>query len=367
MNWILNIIQEVLTKIEDEGYEAYVVGGFVRDYYINKQSMDIDVCTSAEPKDIKKIFTDIIQDNEQYGNIVIKYKYMNIDITTYRQELEYDNNRRPNKIKYVETLKEDLLRRDFTINTLCMDKDLKIIDLYHGQEDIDNKIIRVVGNPNAKMYEDPLRILRCIRFATTLGFDIDTKTIDAIEDHKQFIYKVSSSRKKAELDKIFASNNNSRGIDLINKLNLTDILDLSGLDKIVVTNNYLGIWCQIDNCDSVYPFTKDEINIIIETKKLLTKDINDNYVLYNHSIAASLIAAEINNINKNNIIEKYSMLPIKSKKDINITGDQICDILDLTDKKQIREIYQDLEKNIVLKNLNNYYNDIKKYIIKKYK
>jgi tRNA nucleotidyltransferase (CCA-adding enzyme) len=366
MYMLLDAIKEVLTIIENKGYEAYIVGGFVRDYYLHKQSLDIDICTNATPKDIKIVFNNIIQDNEQYGNVVINYKQLNISITTYRQDIEYDNKRKPKTIKYINSLKEDLLRRDFTINTLCMDKDFNIIDLYHGIEDIDNKIIRVVGNPNIKFYEDPLRILRGIRFATTLDFNITNETKASMMDNKIFLSKLSYARKKEELDKIFASSNNKKGIELLIKLKLSDELNIKEIKNIIITDNYLGIWTQLESALNTYSFTKEEQSIIKETKELLKEDITNELVLYKHNIICCLIAAQIKNINKNIIINKYGLLPIKSRKDINITSEQICDILKINNS-YLKNIYQDLEEQMIIKKLDNNYIDIKKYIIKKYK
>ena len=157
---------EVLKKLNENGYEAYIVGGFVRDTLLNRKTNDIDICTSATPKEILEIFDNVMVSDMQYGSVVVAYKGYNFDITTFRKEIKYEGNRKPVKIKYIKNIKKDLLRRDFTINTLCMNSSGEIIDKLNISNDLENKKLKTVGNPKYRIKEDSLRILRCIRFAT---------------------------------------------------------------------------------------------------------------------------------------------------------------------------------------------------------
>ena len=167
---------EVLNIFFNNGFDAYIVGGYVRDKLLGIKTNDIDICTNAKPKDIVKLFDIQSNDETQYGAVKIIYKNYNFDVTTFRRDIKYEDNRKPVKIKYINDLKKDLLRRDFTINTLCIDKDGKIIDLLNIKDDLDKKIIKTVGNPRYKIKEDSLRILRAIRFASVLDLEIDSKT-----------------------------------------------------------------------------------------------------------------------------------------------------------------------------------------------
>ena len=162
---------EVLKIIEKKGFKAYIVGGYVRDIYLSLNASDIDIATSATPKDLVKIFKKNIIIDEKYGSTKLKYKNTCFDITTFRRDIKYKDNRKPTEIEYVDTIGEDLNRRDFTINTMCMDKDGNIIDVLNAKKDINNKIIKCVGNANEKLSEDALRILRAVRFATILNFE----------------------------------------------------------------------------------------------------------------------------------------------------------------------------------------------------
>ena len=173
MNKIEEKAFKILGILQEHNHEAYIVGGYVRDKLLGRNSNDIDICTSATPKEIIEIFPNTSSPN--YGSINIIYKNTIFDITTFRKEIKYQDNRLPVKLKYIKSIKKDLLRRDFTINTICMDKEGNIIDYLNIKTDLDNKIIRTVGNPRYRLKEDSLRILRAIRFATILDFEIESK------------------------------------------------------------------------------------------------------------------------------------------------------------------------------------------------
>ena len=156
---------EILKKIEESSFKAYIVGGFVRDYILNIPSIDVDICTNATPKELLEIFDNAIP-NEEYGSVRVVYKKVTFEITTFRKETKYVGHRKPMEIEYIDDLKQDLLRRDITINTLCMNSNGEIIDVLGVMQDLKNRVIKVVGDANKKLEEDSLRILRCIRFAT---------------------------------------------------------------------------------------------------------------------------------------------------------------------------------------------------------
>lgn len=254
-----NDVKYILTSLNDNGYEAYIVGGYVRDYLLNIKSDDYDICTSAKEDDLKKLFN-IVECN--YGSCKINYNDKIYEVTTFRKDINYLNNRKPEKIEYVDNLSEDLQRRDFTINTICMDKEGNIIDLLDGKKDIDNKIIKVVGDTDLKIKEDALRILRAVRFATTLNFRLDDDLYKAIKKYGYLVKNLSFYRKRQELDKIFLSDNIDYGIQLLKELGLDEYLEIK-LD--FKKTDLLGIWAQINNMN--YPFTKNEMNIINEYRK----------------------------------------------------------------------------------------------------
>ena len=149
---------KILKQIEDNGYVAYIVGGYVRDLLLKRKTADIDIITNATPKDLKRIFGNVTYENSLYGAVKLRIKDHLVDITTFRRELSYKDGK-PSSIEYTNSLEEDLKRRDFTINTLVIDKDDNIIDLLNAKDDIDNKIIKAVRDIKEELEEDPSRIL----------------------------------------------------------------------------------------------------------------------------------------------------------------------------------------------------------------
>lgn len=249
-----NDVKKLLTILNNNGYEAYIVGGFVRDYLLNIKSNDYDICTNALYEDLSDIFE---VSDYNFGSFKIIYNNHKYEVTTFRKDINYINNRKPEQIVFVKSLLEDLQRRDFTINTICMDKDNNVIDLLNGRVDLDNKLIKVVGNTDLKIKEDALRILRAVRIATVLNFKLDDNLYKAIKKYNYLVKNLSYFRKRQELDKIFSSNNIEYGIKLLKDLELDKYLEIN-LD-FKITNLY-GIWAQINNMN--YPFTKVELNLI---------------------------------------------------------------------------------------------------------
>lgn len=357
---------EILNILEKNNHEAYIVGGYVRDKLLGNNSNDIDICTSATPKEIMEIF-DITTNNEiKYGALSIIYKKNKYDVTTFRKELKYEGNRKPVKIKYIKDLKKDLLRRDFTINTFCINSKSEILDILNVKQDLDKKIIKTVGNPRYKLKEDALRMLRAIRFSANLDFEIDYKTKYYIKNYAKILKKLSYNRKKEELNKIFISKNKEKGKNLLLELKLANSLEIPNLDSIIMCNDVIGIWAQA-NVDNIYPFTKLEKEQMQKIRELLKLDITDPYVLYKYELYPASVVAEIKNINKANITKIYNNLPIHSKKDINIKEIEIAHLLQKKPGPYLRNIINDIEKKIVLRKLENNQEQIINYIIKEYK
>jgi len=356
---------EVLKILNENNYEAYIVGGYVRDLLLNRKTNDIDICSSATPKEILELFDNVIISDMQYGSVIISYKGYNFDVTTFRKEIKYESNRKPVKIKYIKDLKKDLLRRDFTINTLCMNSKREILDVLNIKKDLDQKILNTVGNPRYRIKEDSLRILRCIRFATILDFEIEAKTKHFLSKYGYLLKNLSMNRKKEELDKIFLSKNKEKGRRLLIDLNLTNVLDINKLNNIVLCTDLLGIWCQLE-VDTIYPFTKYEKTQMKLLRELLKYDKIDNYSLYKYGLYLCTVYADIKGLSKRKLNTKYSELPITSRKDIEITGEEISKLLNREPGVYIKEIMEEIEKSILNNKLDNNKEKIKEYIINNY-
>ncbi|MCI9354377.1 MAG: CCA tRNA nucleotidyltransferase [Firmicutes bacterium] len=198
-------IERILQKINSAGYEAYIVGGCVRDCFLQRQPQDWDITTSAEPEQIKKIFNRTYDTGLQHGTVTVLWEGEHYEITTYRIEGKYDDCRHPNNVTFTKSLKEDLQRRDFTINAIAYHPQQGIKDYFLGQKHIEQKIIKGVGNATERFQEDALRMLRALRFSAQIGFDIEQSTYEALQQQKELIKKISVERIHDELEKMLLS------------------------------------------------------------------------------------------------------------------------------------------------------------------
>lgn len=351
---------EVLKILKEHNYEAYIVGGFPRDLYLNKKSTDVDICTNARPKDLTEIFDDTKIANIDYGCVIIRYNNTLFSITTFRSDNEYVDSRKPESINYVDELLDDLNRRDFIMNTMCIDADKNVIDLLNAKDDLNKKIIRTVGDSDKKIAEDALRILRAIRFATVLNFKLDNDLKKSIVKYKGNLRKLSYYRKKEELERIFASPNNKYGIDLIRKLKLENELDIDL--NIKITQSSLGIWAQINNMN--YPFTKQEKETILKINETLDENILDPKVIYKRGLYIVSLVAEIKNISKKEIMEKYNDMQIHDKSEIAFEPLEICAYLNIEPGYTLKKIIEELEEEILENKIKNDDECIKIYLNK---
>lgn len=201
-------VEYILKLINKAGYEAYIVGGCVRDSILNRQPHDWDICTSAKPDKIIEIFSDfkVIETGLQHGTVTVMINHTPYEITTYRIDGKYSDNRRPDSVEFTTSLEDDLSRRDFTINAMVYSPEKGLIDPFHGMYDIKEKVIRCVGNPSYRFQEDALRILRAMRFSIQLNFQIAKSTYEAMIENKKLINNVSAERINSELVKMLDAN-----------------------------------------------------------------------------------------------------------------------------------------------------------------
>lgn len=362
---MLDIALKLLDEITSCGFQAYIVGGFVRDYILGIESNDIDINTNATPKEIKNIFDSCLP-NEDYGSVTVIKKGVRFEITTFRKEMSYLDNRRPSQIEYIDDLYQDLLRRDFTINTLCMNKDGEIIDFLGGRSEIDSRVVKTVGNAKNRFEEDSLRILRAVRFATLLDFELDKETRDAIIDTRELLKNLSYYRKKEELDKIFGSSNADKGISLLLDLGLDKYLELDNLDKVTCTSSLIGVWSILNVVDK-YPFNSNERELIKNINEAFLLNNLDPMALYKYGLYVNSVAGEIKGLDIKNITESYNNLIIQSRRDLDITSDDIMKGLNKGPGSYLKDIYSDIEREVLYRRVKNEKDAIMAYIIKNYK
>lgn len=225
-----NEIQSIIKKLKDKGFEAYIVGGCIRDFLTEKKPEDWDIATNAKPEEISKTFSNHYANNK-FGTVTVltdskDSNVKEVEITPYRIDEEYSDKRHPDKIRWAKTIQEDLARRDFTVNAMAAiisedkGKITEIVDPYNGQKDLKNKKIRAVRDPQQRFSEDALRMMRAVRFATTLDFKIDTKTAQAIKKNSSLLQSISKERIRDEFMKIIMADKAAEGVDLLRELRL---------------------------------------------------------------------------------------------------------------------------------------------------
>jgi tRNA nucleotidyltransferase (CCA-adding enzyme) len=216
-------VKLVVEELEKQGFEAYIVGGCVRDLLLEKEPEDWDVTTNAKPEEIQKLFPNSFYENKFFTVTVLTEsedpKLKEIEITTYRSDEKYADRRRPEEVKYASSLQEDLSRRDFTVNALALAKG-KVIDPFEGQKDLKEKMIRAVGDAETRFDEDALRMMRAARLATTLEFTVEKQTHKAIQKNAQLLKEISQERIQDEFVKIVLADRASEGIELLRELKL---------------------------------------------------------------------------------------------------------------------------------------------------
>lgn len=217
-------VKNVAGKLTGAGYEAYLVGGCVRDLVLGRKPKDWDIATDATPEEIQGAFPESVYENE-FGTVGVKTDSADerlkvVEVTTFRIEGRYTDKRHPDEIKFAKTVEEDLSRRDFTVNAMALSLNGEIIDPYGGEKDLKGKTIRTVGNPKDRFGEDALRLMRAVRFASELGFKIEKETTGSIKAHAGLLEMIAKERIRDELIKIIMSDRAAEGVIALEDFNL---------------------------------------------------------------------------------------------------------------------------------------------------
>ncbi len=308
-------VSKIYFALEDAGFEAYLVGGCVRNLFMGIPVNDWDMTTNATPEEIQKIFPNSFCDNI-FGTVGVKFERSEdetteknyAEVTTFRNERGYSDFRHPGEISWGKTLEEDVKRRDFTVNALALkiskNGSTELIDLVGGEEDLKNKLIRCVGNPDERFREDALRLLRAVRFATQLNFSIEEQTLTAVKRDYPLILHVSKERVRDELFKILETKNPYEGIMLLDEIGMLDIIfpELTrgkGISQTrpgrhhttdVFTHNILSL----KECPSTDPLVRFATLLHDVGKPYVQSNDEEGFVIfYNHEVVGSRIAKDI--------------------------------------------------------------------------
>lgn len=299
-------VTQILSALHRKNFDAYVVGGAVRDVLLDKPVKDWDFTTNATPEEIQSLFADSFYDN-QFGTVGIAGKHLGdmenpeavYEITTYRSEGLYSDHRRPDTVTWGQTLDEDLKRRDFTINAMALDGE-KIIDPFDGQTDLKNHLIRAVGDPGTRFQEDALRMMRAIRIGAQLGFTVEQKTLEAIQEHASLIQHISWERIRDEFFKVLISDYPEEGIQLLSSTGLLqhilpELLECKGVEQ--AHHHIYDVWTHslkaVATCPSKDPVVRFAV-LLHDIAKPLTADTSRGTVtFYNHEVLGARVARQI--------------------------------------------------------------------------
>lgn len=226
-------VNKIIQVLTENGYEAYAVGGCVRDMILGRVPEDWDITTSAKPLEVKRLFRRTIDTGIQHGTVTVLMDKEHYEVTTYRLDGEYEDNRHPKEVLFTSNLKEDLRRRDFTINAMAYNDREGLIDLFEGMEDLSSGLIRCVGSASERFDEDALRILRAVRFSAQLGFQIEEATMKAVRDKVELLRNISAERIRVELTKLLISDHPDR-LRMLYEAGITAVI-LPEFDAMMVT------------------------------------------------------------------------------------------------------------------------------------
>lgn len=371
----------VLKILERENFESYLVGGVVRDYILKRKCNDIDITTKAKPNEVLKFFKGV-PTGVKYGTVTIEFRKQKFEVTTFRSEDSYNDFRRPERVTFEEDVLKDVLRRDFTINGLLMNKEGKIIDHIEGLKDIENKVIKTIGEPKNRFNEDALRMMRAFYFQSKLGFKIDDETLNGIKENRNLIKKVASERVLDELNKLLNEENYLLAIKSMYDTKVHEVIPglSKGVEVIVNKNKELrpAIFFALNfylnkSIPTYFKFPNKFKHQISQIINLLNKGVNYNQIdLFNYGLNNVLDANYINYLldkdvlRENEFKKMYDNINITSTLDLKFRA---RDILNLTKRKQgawLNHLLNDITEKVILGELKNDYNLIKDYVLKNY-
>lgn len=337
----------ILEQLQEHGFEAYFVGGSVRDTLLGVDINDVDIATNAYPAEVKSIFKRTVDTGIKHGTVMVLDHGRGYEVTTFRTESGYQDFRRPDRVTFVRSLKEDLKRRDLTINALAMDPAGNVIDLFGGLNDLKMKTIRAVGQPAARFHEDALRMMRAVRFVSQLGFTLDEQTRQAITDNAPLLSKIAVERIHVEWVKLMRGREPQRGLTEFVKTGMFQfclsfkehkeaLLKISHLNGLNLRSE-TAVWVLIGHFFGLKPKQTGEMLREWKSSNEMIADVIKaqnalhyfpelpTQVLYKTGLPLLLIANQVAkyeqcSLPQQKLTNLYVSLPIKSRKELRLTG-----------------------------------------------
>ncbi len=369
MNAMLEKGVKILTRLQDHGYQAYFVGGAVRDFLLKRPIQDVDITTDAEPSQIEALFEKTIQTGAAFGTITVLIEKTPYEVTTYRKETKYDNHRHPSELTFTKSLEEDLSRRDFTINQLVMDKDGRIYDYYNGKAALSQHVIETIGNPVERFEEDALRMMRAFRFKAQLNFTIAKATLAAIKENHQLLNQIAIERIQDELFKLLDAPYTKAVIADMTKTKVLSALSLTQafaclktLDKPYGALEAFTVF-YIHNTLELEQFrlSNKHIKTMKDTKQLHEATAQDSFKpkhIFDFGSSACLFANRINVLlgyaDQQALIETLNQnLTLHKKSDLAINGKDLLQALNIDYKPHIAMILEALIHKVLDRDIPN--------------
>ncbi|MET7017695.1 CCA tRNA nucleotidyltransferase [Bacillus mycoides] len=382
----------IIEMLKEHGHEAYFVGGSVRDLIIDRPIGDIDIATSALPEEVMAIFPRHVPVGLEHGTVIVVENGEPYEVTTFRTESEYEDFRRPSSVQFVRSLEEDLKRRDFTMNAIAMTEEGEMVDLFAGKEAIRLKEITTVGDAADRFQEDALRMMRGIRFVSTLGFSLEIKTKQAIETYGHLLEHIAIERITVEFEKLLTGTYCVNGLQELVETKLFSHLPYLQMseERLLKATQYkwdsfetdveawaFFLYCIGEEHPSVFlrqwKFSnkkiKDIVAVLLAIRSKKEKEW-DTILLYKTGIRIAEMAERVyeaiiesyNSASVKQVQSLFHALPIKNRQEMNVTGN---DLLSWTDKKPgpwVAEMLQNIEEAIVQGDLVNKKEDIREWL-----
>ncbi|MFC3038908.1 CCA tRNA nucleotidyltransferase [Virgibacillus xinjiangensis] len=381
----------IIEKLEQNRHKAFFVGGCVRDLLLNRPMGDIDIATSATPAAIQRIFEKVIPVGIQHGTVIVRWGNESYEVTTFRTDGEYSDNRHPDDVQFIDNVEQDLERRDFTINALAMDKQGDIIDLFQGREDLKAKTIRTVGDGEQRFREDSLRIARALRFSSQLGFTIHPDTLSAMKKVKDDMELLAVERLANEMEKLFAGTYLHTGISYLKETGVcmhlpviknhpwvidrlpASLQPLHTLGEVFALFHLLeqkidaDVWVKAWKCSNKI---KNQAKLLIGAYHYFLTYGADRWLAYRLDsdnqegfvrLANSL--SPDRGLSMDHLTSMTGNLPIQSTREMDINGREIAEMFPA--KKQgpwLKQLIESVEKMIVMGQLKNSKSEIKEWI-----
>lgn len=384
----------LIKRLENAGFEAYFVGGSVRDYLLGRPIHDVDIATSATPEEVKQLFQRTVDIGIEHGTVLVLYQQKPYEITTFRAEGEYRDYRRPAEVSFIRKLNDDLERRDFTMNAIAMDRNGMLIDPFNGRQDIENRIIRTVGPAKDRFNEDALRLMRAVRFVSQLSFQIEDQTLKALSSHVFLLQNIAIERKKAEFEKILLGKSRKQAIEMMLDTNLISFLPgLTHQEKAI--KQLLSFHCEHLNKNEIWALlifclnlSTNQAEAFLREWRLSVKEIKDIqrilfffrkrleqvwtvYDLYSAGPeviqSAETLYLVINGMESTKSVQSwlnvYQELPIKDRTELAVSGSDLLKWFEKPGGPWVKEMLLKIEQAILEGIVVNDQQQIKEWLI----